>query len=668
MNYLYKDLETFSYNSIDYGVYKYAERAEILLYPFAYNDEVPDIWDVTKDPMPDKLKRLLKIKNLPWVAHNSQFDRVNLEKCTGITHYPWIDTMVIAYQHGLPGALGTLCDLYNFPDALAKQKRGKQLIDLFCKPLGKNRKLDRATRLTHPQEWEEFKEYAIHDILSMRELHKRLPKWNCTAYEYKVWQLDQKINERGMKIDMEMIYCAIEALKKAIKENNKKLSDITKGVVTTGTQRDRILKFIKNNLDCDMPNLQASTVIEYIQDPAIPDEVKTILKLRQNGSKSSTAKYEAILNTVNDDERVRAHLQYAGAFRTMRWAGRNIQPQNLPKPAKDHTPEILFEAIEELKRGELRGDEVPFLCSSMLRNTIIADEGKKLIVPDYKSIEDRTRPWLAGDYKKINEYKKIDEGIGQDMYKCTYANTFGINPEDVTKYQRSLGKILALAFGYQGGVGAFIKFATSYNLNLQEIADKIEIPEPLYSQAEEWYYKSESDMDIDIFIAIDGIKRLWRENNPVTVQYWYDIENAAKSALKGYNSYVGNCIFDTKKNWLRIKLPSGRYICYAKSQLIDNKICYWHKDKMVDTYGGKLVENITQAVARDVLTYGMFQAEKHGYKLILTVHDELVAETPDTPEYTLEKLCKIVSILPDWAYGLPMPADGFEGYRYKKDD
>jgi DNA polymerase len=304
----------------------------------------------------------------------------------------------------------------------------------------------------------------------------------------------------------------------------------------------------------------------------------------------------------------------------------------------------------------------------MLRNTIIADEGMKLIVPDYKSIEDRTRPWLAGDQKKIEEYKKIDQGIGHDMYKVTYARTFGIEVEEVTKYQRSLGKILALAFGYQGGVGAFIKFATSYNLNLQEIVDIIEIPEPYYSQAEEWYYKSGSDLDCETFIAIDGIKRMWREDNPATVQYWYDVENAAKLALQGYRSRVGVCTFDSKKNWLRIKLPSGRYISYAKAKLYDNQIMYWHKDKMVDTYGGKLVENITQAVARDVLTYGMFQAEKYGYKLILTVHDELVAEVPNTKEYTLEQLCKYVSTLPDWAYGLPMPADGFEGYRYKKDD
>lgn len=667
MNYLYKDLETFSPIFIDYGVYKYAEKSEILLYPFAYNNEVPDIWDCTKDPMPDRLKQLLKVKNLPWVAHNSQFDRVNLEKCMGITHYPWIDTMVIAYQHGLPGKLDVLCDLYGLSEDIAKQKRGKQLIDLFCKPLGKNRKLNRATRLTHPREWEEFKEYAIHDILSMRELHKRLPKWNCTAYEYKVWQLDQKINERGMKIDVEMVECALIAIDKAIKENNARITEITKGVITKGTQGIRILKYIKEVYELVMPNMQAPTVIGYLANPDIPEEVKTILKVRQNGSKSSIAKYEAIKGALNSDNRVRAYLQYCGAFRTGRWAGRGIQPHNLKKPAKHHTPEILFKAIEELKCGELKED-IPSLCSSMLRNTIVSDKGKKLIVPDYKSIEDRTRPWLARDFKKVDEYKKIDKGIGQDMYKRTYASTFGIDPEDVTKYQRSLGKILALSFGYAGGVGAFVRFATDYNLNLQEIVDKIEIPEHLYYQAENWYYKSGSDMDIDIFIAIDGIKRLWRESNPATVQYWYDVENAAKSALNGFSSHVGACKFDAKKSWLRIKLPSGRYLSYAKCKLVDNQIEYWHKDKMVPTYGGKLVENITQAVARDVLTYGMFQAEKYGYKLILTVHDELVAETPDTPKYTLEKLCKIVSILPDWAYGLPMPADGFEGYRYKKDD
>ena len=416
--------------------------------------------------------------------------------------------------------------------------------------------------------------------------------------------------------------------------------------------------------------MQAPTIIDYLKKD-IPDGVKELLKIRQNTSKSSTAKYIKMINSVNIDNRIRGTLQYCGASKTGRWAGRNIQPQNFPRP--EFKEKEIEKAIDLLKCGELKED-VPLYCSSMLRGAIISAKGKKLVVPDYASIEGRVLMWLAQEKEALKKYINFDKGIGFDAYVNTYADTFKINPKDVTKDQRQIGKPLSLAFGYQGGVGAFLTFAKSYNINVQKVASMVSLPPDIIEQAEWLYHKLKewgkpAPLDIHTFTAIDGMKRLWRNDHPHVVQYWKDVEEAAKNAILGYPSYVNNCYFDMKKRWLRIRLPSGRYLQYPNAKVIDDKIQYWHYKYGVDhTYGGPLVENITQAGARDILVFGIFEAEKYGYELVFTVHDELVTEVPDTKEYSLQHLLTILNLLPDWAYGLPLPADGFEGCRYKKED
>jgi len=318
------------------------------------------------------------------------------------------------------------------------------------------------------------------------------------------------------------------------------------------------------------------------------------------------------------------------------------------------------------------------MCSSMVRGLIIAPEGKKLVVSDYSSIEGRVLAWLAGEQKVLKAYEDVDKGIGYDMYKLTYAKVFGVTPESVTSEQRQIGKPINLAFGYAGGFGAFDKFAKSYNMNLDDIASKITLPGNIYAQAEKYYnYLLETkppEYCKNTFIMIDGIKRLWRDANPNITQLWSDVQNAVISAVNGHKAIAGMCIFDKKKSWLRIRLPSGRYLCYPNIKHRDRNLYYFGKREKskgygeISSYGGKFVENITQAVARDLLAFGMFNATKYGYEIILHVHDEIVAETPDTQRFTHEKLSRYMSILPKWAKGLPLSAAGFEAYRYRKED
>ena len=683
MNTLYIDLET--YSPIDLktcGVYKYTEQVEILLFTYALNDGPVNVWDCTKDKTPpDLIIQVIRDKSIHLCAHNSGFDRVVLNRCaSGLTYNRlWRDTMVRALAHGLPGGLMVLSEIFKLPIDKAKDKAGHTLIHLFCKP---QKAGSRATRVTHPKEWVQFVDYARLDIEAMRILDKKLPVWNDTDEERALWYLDQKINDRGFAVDSELAKAAIQAVEKEKLIRNAATQDATDGTVNAATQRDALLKYILEIHGVDLPNMQIGTLTRRLEDPDLPEPVKELIQLRLESSGTSTKKYSTLLKSVCSDGRLRGGLQFCGASRTGRWSGRIFQPHNLPRPKyKKDDIEI---GIGALKTGcaDLLYENVTSLASSAIRGIIVAPKGKKLVISDLSGIEGRMLAWLAGEEWKIKAYYDFDAGrIQNDMYELTYARTFNIYPCDVDDDKRKLGKVLELAMGYGGGVGAFVTFANGYKVDLEDMTNRVwsELPEQVVDEASDYWaicVKERKTLGLSekVFVACDSIKRLWREANPAIVQFWKDLQDAAYQALL-YDRVIAGKHFqvDKKGTWLRIRLPSGRYVCYAGAKIEEKKIRYlginqytrkWCK---LSTYGGKSCENATQGAARDILAHGMRLAENAGYKIVLSVHDELLTEVPDSPEFNHETLSKIMSTNPPWAPELPLAAAGFEAYRYRKD-
>ena len=397
MTTLYLDLETYSATPIKHGVHRYAEDAEILLLAWAIDAGPVQVWDATAGiQAPAELRDALRDPACQLVAHNSGFDRTVLNRVIPTDTSRWHDTMVQAYQHSLPGALGDLCDLCDLlglPSDKAKDKEGRQLVLLFCKPRPDG---SRASRLTHPDKWAAFVEYARLDVEAMRVLHRKIPRWNC-AIERDLWLLDQRINDLGVCIDTALVESAITAVQQAQRDLASRTVDLTDGDVQAATQRDAMLAHLLKQYGVTLPDLQASTLQRRIDDPDLPEPLRELLAIRLQASTTSTAKYQALARATSADGRLRGTLQYCGATRTGRWAGRVFQPQNLPRPALDNTTIEL--GIEAIKAGcaDLLVDNVMELASSALRGCIVAPPGQKLVIADLSNIEGRVLAWLAGE-------------------------------------------------------------------------------------------------------------------------------------------------------------------------------------------------------------------------------------------------------------------------------
>lgn len=323
------------------------------------------------------------------------------------------------------------------------------------------------------------------------------------------------------------------------------------------------------------------------------------------------------------------------------------------------------------------------LASSALRGVIVAPKRKKLVIADLSNIEGRKLAWQANEEWKLKAFRDFDKGIGHDLYKLTYAKAFSIPVEDVDGFMRQIGKVKELAFGFGGGIGAWLTFSAAYGIDLEEMAKKAwgSIPDEIIYEARKflnWFKeqgKTTYGLSDTAFIVCDSLKRMWRSKHPNTVRYWKDLETTCIEAVsKPSTTFVtGYHKIRVDGTWLRIGLPSGRCLCYPQPAVEDNKLSYagtnqyTRKWGRIKTYGGKICENITQASARDVLAFGMVQAEKAGYEIVLTVHDEIIAEVPDSPEFNADGLCKAMSTPPIWAIDLPLDAKGFETYRYAKE-
>lgn len=884
MKYLFADLETFSpLNLPQVGSFRYAEDCEILLWGYAIDTEPARVWDCTNPQtkeMPEALAKALKEvqageRKIVW--HNGMmFDTVVL--AAHGYHIPLemiVDTMVIAYQHGLPGALGDLCDVLRMPTDKAKDKDGKRLVQLFCKPQPECYRVRRHDRYTKPEDWIKFVNYCRLDVEAERELFKALPKWNCTEWEHRLQVLDAEINRRGVKVDIELAKAAVELSERRKGILAEETQRQTNGEVGAATQRDALIGYMAREYGWKIDTMTKAELEKRVDDPSVPEPVRELLKLRLMSTKTSIQKFKALLRRVNKDGRMRGGLQFRGAARTGRWCltgdhevltpngwvrldewqggeiacwnvdetvdfmeakalafpyegemcaieskrvsqistpdhrmacawgtkrewrvktaeecalgkvripyygrrklpwfcveeiplrvavmtqadghfssrgrvtfhfkkerkvarcqmllsaagirfSRNtyetgtvftVYPSDIPEwlrafeekvfsPALfDADPDVFFDELsfwdgsvstknsfqystavranadfvqafahmsgraaillerpgrkegwstiytlniwengsnrsvvmpeahskqafkgtvycaetktgffmvrrngrvwvtgnsgrgmqlQNLARPTVSQKEIDFatevlkqrdgtfecfyddpsvILPNLLRGEIIAPAGKKLIVADYSNVEGRVLAWLAGEEWKLQAFRDFDAGHGHDLYKLAYARAFGVKPEDVTKPQRQIGKVLELALGYGGGAAAFARFASGYGMNLNEMAEYVKSSAPRadwLDAADSYSFFAEKKMtgglERETFIACETLKRLWRKSNPKIVQFWANVGQAVQKTIVSRESVrVGYVAFARTESFLVIRLPSGRLLCY----------------------------------------------------------------------------------------------------------
>ena len=522
----------------------------------------------------------------------------------------------------------------------------------------------------------------------MRAIGQRLPTWNYRAGhpELALWHLDQRVNDRGVAVDLDLARGAIDAV--AIEQRRLKSAvvEATDGLVTNVSQRDNLLAFILAEYGVDLPDMKADTLRRRMDDPELPEAVKLLLSIRLEATKTSTAKYKALVNATSDDSRLRNTLQFAGASRTARWAGRIFQPQNLPRPSYGFDGDAQDLGIEALKIGcaDLVHDSVMQLTADCIRGCIVAPAGKKLVISDLSNIEGRGLAFLAGERWKLKAFAEFDAGTGEDLYKVAYGRSFNIDPKEATGQKRQIGKVMELGLGYEGGVAAFLTFAAVYNMDLEDLAkavwatasaEALENAKGMYKWAKS--KKRTLGLPENVYVACEVLKRAWRDAHPNTTALWKAAGDSVRAAIQnpGETFAIGEHLKARRDGaWLRVRLPSGRYLCYINPKVDeDGQISYFGVNQYtrqwgpIKTYGGKLIENATQAFARDIMAYNMPAIDAAGYEIVLSVHDELLTETPDSDSYNVDALSKMMATAPTWAKGIPLAAAGFETIRYRKD-
>lgn len=746
-NLLFLDTETFSPVDLKKsGAYAYSEHpeTEIMICSYAFDEEPVQVWDSTDGSrMPEDLRKGLRQvqrgKAKLVMQNGLLFDRLLMRECWDIDIDPRniIDTMICAFRHSLPGSLDALCQVLRVEEENAKDKRGKALIQRFCKPTPKNYKVRRYTSETHPGEWAEFLAYAKSDISAMREVYHSLPQWGNIEFENTVLAVDQRINDRGFYVDTALANAAIDAVKQhkieLQAEANARWGAGLTGAAFLPTLRDLAPGH-------EILNAQKSTLNDLLADDDLPDDARTIIEMRLGASSTASTKYNPLLLGLSADGRRRGCLQYGGAKRTLRWAGKGFQPQNL---ARGHfSGAELDQGIDMLLKGRAHWlYDVSKLTASTVRGCIIPTAGNKLVVADYSNVEGRGLAWLAGEESALATFL-----AGLDIYCVTAGKMFGLDPDHIKQLRkdlRQIGKACELGLGYGGGVAAFLTFAKNLGLDLYAMAETMKgtFPDHIWAAAKRGYeyariqeknkkgfggQKAERpsyDLPKNVWLTCDSIKRMWRESHPATCQFWSDLESAAMNAIKtpGKSFWAGAAVREngdrairirrTKSKdgnpgwWLQVELPSGRILSYPgigisverqvhavegedfsgqykAGQMLDDlagnrdvlreRIRYMGENQTTRqwgkqyTYGGKLAENITQALCRDLLAYALVNVDAAGWPIILHVHDEIVTEVPNEPEYSVAKLEEMMCTLPSWAAGFPLAAEGAELSRYAK--
>lgn len=639
------DIETFSSaNLAKCGVYKYVESPdfEILLFGYSVDGGPVQVIDLASgETIPKEIIDVLTDENVTKWAFNANFERVCLSR---YLNYPigkylkpssWKCSMVWAATMGLPLSLEGVGSVLG----LEKQKltEGKDLIKYFCQPCSPTKANEHRTRnypYHAPDKWLSFKQYNIRDVEVEMSVQAKLANFPVPDNVWKEYHLDQEINDRGVALDMVLVQKAIDMDSHSRSELTEAIKNLT-GLDNPNSVQQMKQWLSKNGLETE--TLDKKTVLKLIQ--TAPPELRDVLSLRQQLAKSSVKKYQAMKNAVCSDGRARGMFQFYGANRTGRWAGRIIQLQNLPQ---NHLPDLeqarALVKIGDIEAVELLYEDVPDTLSQLIRTAFIPNEGAKFIVADFSAIEARIIAWLAGEKWREDVFAK-----GGDIYCASASQMFKVPVEKhgINSHLRQKGKISELALGYGGSVGA-LKAMGALDMGLTED----ELPS-----------------------LVDA----WRQSNPNIVRFWWDVDRAAMEAIRNkHANETHGIVFSYRSGMLFITLPSGRKLSYVKPRIGENKFggqCITYegigttkKWERLSSYGPKLVENIVQATARDILCYAMQTLQNRS--IVMHIHDEIVIEADK--RLPLNVVCEKMSRVPPWADGLLLGSDGYETSFYCK--
>ena len=655
MDVLNIDIET--YSSIDIGksgLYKYAQSNdfEILLFAYSLNGSEVKVIDLAHgETVPDEIIKRLSDNETELRAYNANFEWYCLNRAGFKTNLEqWKCTMIHAYYAGFPGGLGKVGKALGFEEDKKKDMSGKTLIRYFsvpCKATRANGGRTRNLPYHDLDKWNLFVEYNRQDVVAEMAIMNKLKSVKVPENEWEQWQMDIRMNERGIAIDTDLVDSSLW-----ISEYwNEKLMDEARDItgLDNPNSTSQLLEWLKSQ-DVKVENLQKATVEKLIKK--VTGKVKRVLEIRKELSKTSTKKYVAMKSALGEQNRVRGLLQFYGANRTGRWAGRLVQVQNLPR----NYIQNLSGTREVVKRKDVATLEIlygniPDTLSQLIRTAFIPEEGKKFVIADFSAIEARVIAWLAGEHWRSEVFKTHGK-----IYEASASQMFGVPIEKIKKGNpeyalRQKGKVAELALGYQGGPGA-LKAMGALNMGLTEE----ELP---------------------------GIVRMWRDSNKNITGLWWAIGSTAIEVVEGGGRKAVNGIIFEKEgdlsnglDFLTVLLPSGRKLYYVnpgtRLNSWDSKVITYMaqnqttgKWEIAETYGGKLVENIVQAIARDCLAVSIKRLTEKGFKIVMHIHDEVVIEAP--METTVDEVCEIMGQEIEWAKGLLLRADGFETMYYKKD-
>ena len=638
------DIESFSdVDLVKCGVYAYADSPafEILLFAYSFDGGETQIIDLAQgEKFPAEVEDAIFDVSVTKTAYNANFERTCLSKHFGryIPPESWHCSAVQAAMLALPRSLEDVGRVLGLDEQ--KMKEGKELIRYFCVPCkptkangGRIRNLPRHA----PEKWELFKTYCKRDVDVEKSIRRKLHNFPIPESEMELYRLDQRINDRGVLVDMGLVRNAVSC------EHLHKEVVTKRAYELTGLENPNSVAQLKGwlgDMGMEAESLSKKAVAEMIAET--DGEVEELLRLRLLMAKTSVKKYEAMERSVCSDGRVHGMLMFCGANRTARWSGKIVQIQNLPK---NYLPDLEL-ARDLVKQGrfediELLYDSTPNVLSELIRTAFIPKPGCRFVVADFSAIEARVLAWLSGEQWRLDVFTSHGK-----IYEASASSMFHVPMEEITKTSplRQKGKLAELGLGFGGAAGALISMG-ALDMGLTEE----ELP-PLVAA--------------------------WRKANPHITQFWWDVDAAAiKAVREKQKTKVGKIIFEYKSGILFITLPSGRKLSYVKPRMAVNKfgrdgltyegISENKKWSRIETYGPKLVENIVQGTARDLLAEAMLRVEKKGYPIVMHCHDEIIAEMPEGTG-SVDEMCEVMAVQPEWAEGLPLRADGYQCSFYQK--
>ena len=647
------DIET--YSSVDLakaGVYAYTEAPDfdILLIGYSFDGEnvnVIDTYNIDTDMMTEFMEALNDPETIK-TAFNANFERTCLAKWTGRPKPPeeWRDTMIKALTLGLPGNLADVGMALGLPEDKLKDPQGKALIQFFskpCKPTKANGQRTRNLPEHDPDKWKLFIKYNGQDVVTEQAILKKLSIYETTREEQELWNLDQKMNDNGVKLDIPMVEKIVDYDNRRRQELQEEAQELT------GLSNPNSLAQLKTWLErqgMPMTSVTKDTIAAALSLKYIPDNVRRVLEIRTALGKTSVAKYSTMLTAVCSDHRLRGILQFYGANRSGRWAGRLVQTHNLAKntlPDLDLARELAAEG--DFDTMQTLFGETAFVFSELIRTAFIPSDGCRFVVSDFAAIEARVISWISNEEWRLEAFR-----AGKDIYCETASQMYHVPvvKHGENGHLRAKGKVAELACGYQGGVGA-----------MKRMDKEGAIPEE----------------------ELQAVVDQWRAANPKVVKLWRTCELAAKTAIQEHRTVriAHGIAFSYINGNLFIKLPSGRKLCYWNTRLKTDT--YTGKESIIymgvnqetkqwgetETYGGKLVENIVQATARDCLAVAMTRVSAKGYNIVMHVHDEMIVDVPNEDTEAPEIINGIMAQPIDWAEGLPLKGDTYETPFYKKD-